>query len=387
MEVILRGSAETENIGDRLMSAVAGRLVRDVGFQRTYRLSHWDRRYHSVPEPDRIRAILDLGNVYYCDSWPQPVHERIQRSMKFNRAFQRATVVYLPCGWGPYRREDQALVDRLTRDAIVFARDPISLDYLNQTVGAERARFCPDVAFLCEPQDPGAGADQLLKLGVPLGEPVLGLIPNARCTEEGVTPLRNPADYRGHLEYVVRWAAENGLHVVGISHMVDTDRDRRLLEGLGIPIVQSDSPTAIRSVVANLSAAVCGRYHGLVNCLVHGVPPISLGWQHKYRGLMTHFDLLEFDQPLTGDRAELGARLESLIADRERLVEQIRCRVEECRSEIRSQMGWLSGRLGGPSTVLAGPIRIDDAGIETEPLPREPRIARLRRRIKRLAGY
>jgi hypothetical protein len=387
METILRGSTETENIGDRLMSAVAGRLLRDMGVERTYRLAHVDRRYDSVPEPDRIGGLLDLGNVYYCDSWPQPVGVRIRQSIKFNRAFRRATVVYLPCGWGPYRRQDAGLLERLTRDAIVFARDRISLDYLNDALGSERGRFCPDLALLCGPEEPRAGVETLRQLGVSIGEPLLGLIPNARCAEAGVTPLRDPSVYRGHLEYVVRWAGENGFQVVGISHMVDTDRDRRLLEGLGIPIVRSDSPPAIRSVIANLSAAVCSRYHGLVNCLVHGVPPLSLGWQHKYRGLMEHFGLLEFDQPLTGDRAELGARLASLTASRERLVEQIRGKLETSRSEIRSGMGWLSGRLGGPSTVLEGPIRIDDAGIETVPLPPASRTARLRRRLERLAGY
>jgi len=386
MEVILRGSTETENIGDRLMSAVAGRLLRDVGVERTYRLSHWDRRYHSLPEPNKIEGVLDLGNVYYCDSWPHPVRERIRRSIDFNRAFRRATIVYLPCSWGPYRREDHTLVNRLTRDAIVFARDRISLDYLNEALGSERARFCPDLAFLSGPEEPRAGADLLRQLGVSIGEPLLGLIPNVRCAEEGITPLRDPAVYRGHLEYVVRWAGENGLRVVGISHMVDTDRDRKLLEGLGIPIVRCDSPSIIRSVIANLSAAVCSRYHGLVNCLVHGVPPVALGWHHKYRGLMQHFDLLDFDQPLAGDRAELGARLELLTASRERFAEQIRGRLEASRSEIRSRMGWLSSQLGGPSTVLEGPIRIDDGGIETAPLPRASRIARLRLRVKRLAG-
>jgi hypothetical protein len=387
MEAILRGSTEKENIGDRLMSSVAGRFLQEVGFERTYRLSHWSRRYRSLPEPHKIEGIFDLGAVYYCDSFRKPVGERIRRSIRFNRAFPRATNVYLPCSWGPYRGKDHTLVKRLTRDAIVFARDRISLDYLNEALGSERARFCPDLAFLCGPEDPRAGADLLRQLGVSGGEPLLGLIPNARCAEEGVTPLRDTAVYRGHLEYVVRWAGQNGFRVIGISHMVDTDRDRLLLEGLGIPIARSDSPPTTRSVIANLSVAVCSRYHGLVNCLVHGVPPVSLGWQHKYRGLMDHFDLLDFDQPIAGDRAELGARLESLTASRERTAERIRGRLEASRSEIRSRMGWLSGQFGGPPTVLEGSIRIDEAGIETLRLPRASRIARLRLRVKRLAGH
>jgi hypothetical protein len=43
--------------------------------------------------------------------------------------------------------------------------------------------------------------------------------------------------------------------------MVDTDRDRKLLFGLGVPIIDCNDPSVIRSVIGNLAAAVWGFGH------------------------------------------------------------------------------------------------------------------------------
>ena len=386
IEAVLRGSTENQNIGDRLMWTVADALLREMRVANTYRFEHWDRRFDAVPDPRKIDALFDLGNVYYCDSWPQPVRDRIQRSIKFNRAFRQATIVYLPCGWGPYRREDWPCVRQLTRGAIVFARDRISLDYLHEALGSDRAVFCPDLALMCQPEEPTAGAERLRNLGISGRDPLLGLIPNVRCVEHGVTPLDDPSVYRGHLQRVAEWSRANGYQVVGIPHMVDTDRDRKLLAGLGVPIIECNDPSTIRSVIANLSVAVCSRYHGLVNCLVHGVPAVSLGWQHKYRGLMQYFDVTDFDHPLSQSSEQLTDRLCTLTDSRDRLSNHIDGKLQEARSEIRVGMGGLSSRLGGSSSVLTNPVRFDNAEIETVSHVRSAASTRLLRRIRQFVA-
>jgi polysaccharide pyruvyl transferase WcaK-like protein len=386
INAVLRGSTENENVGDRLMWTVADTLLREMGVANTYRFAHQDRRFDAVPNPGKIDALFDLGNVYYCDSWPQPVEKRIRRSIRGNQVFQKARVVYLPCSWGPYRREHRSLLEELTRDAIIFARDRISLDYLNEALGSERAVFCPDLALMCEQEEPTRGADLLRELGISTQEPLLGLIPNARCVEQGVTPLEDPSAYHDRLQHVVQWARENGYQVVGLSHMVDTRRDLELLAGLGVPVIDSNDPLTIRSVIANLSAAVCSRYHGLVNCLVHGVPVVSLGWQHKYRGLMQYFDLQEFDHPLEQSNQQLSDRLLALTVSRDRLAEQIGDVLKQARSEIRASMGGMSSQLGGPSSVLTTPVRFSNAEIDTVSDQRSSSWARLLRRTRNLVA-
>jgi hypothetical protein len=347
------------------MWAVTYALLRDLGVAHSYRFTHWDRRFDAVPSPNHIDALFDLGNVYYCDSWPQPLRDRIRRCVRMNRVFRHATRVYLPCGWGPYQQEDWPRLGQLTRGAIVFARDQISLEYINEALGSERATLCPDLALMCRSEEAAAGADLLHKLGISIRDPILGLIPNARCIEAGVTPLDDPSVYHRHLERVVAWSRRNGYQVIGISHMVDTDRDRQLLIGLDVPVVETNDPTTVRSVIANLSLAVCSRYHSLVNCLVHSIPAVSLGWQHKYKGLMQYFSLSEFDHPLGQSSEQLLDRLRRLNSSRDQLTGQIRSTVRQARSTIRIQMSHLSRELGGPTSVLTKPIPFDNAEIRT----------------------
>jgi hypothetical protein len=383
MDVILRGSTQSANIGDRLMSAVAGALFRDLGVENAYRLKHNGKGLEDIPDLHRIRAVFDLGNVHYCDSWLKPLDDRLRSSIRFNRLVSEADLIFLPCSWGPYREQHRSLLDELTREAIVFGRDRNSVRFLNETLGADRATLCPDLAIMCEPEDPALGRHLLGQLGLSVDQPILGVIPNCRCVEAGITPLSDPTQYHRLLRRAVTWATENGYGVVGISHMVGTDRDAKLLDDLSIPIVQSNIPGEVRSVIANLSAAVCSRYHGLVNCLVHGVPPISLGWHHKYSGIMELFGLLDFDHPLEHDEGELVARLDAMSAARDELMQRLRLRVLEARSEIRGCMGSMSARIGGPSEVLLAPIVVDDRGIDPFPWHRPSRFQRLLRRVKR----
>jgi polysaccharide pyruvyl transferase WcaK-like protein len=168
--------------------------------------------------------------------------------------------------------------------------------------------------------------------------------------------------------------------------MVDTDRDRKLLLGLGVPIIDSDDPSIVRSVIANLSLAVCSRYHGLVNCLVHGVPVIALGWQHKYRGLMQYFELLDFDHPLAESSGQLSDRLGTLADSRDRLSRHIGGKLSQARAEISASMSGLSSRLGGPASVLTAPVKFDNATIETVSHIRAAPSVRLWRGMKRLVA-
>jgi hypothetical protein len=365
------------------MSAVAAALFRDLGVECSHRLDHKGRGLEYIRDLHKVKVVFDLGNVHYCDTWPKPLEQRLQSSIRFNRAVPAAALVFLPSSWGPYRPAHRALLDELTKGAIVFGRDRYSVRCLNETLEEERAVLCPDLALLCEREDPAVGRQILLELGLSNEAPILGLIPNSRCVEAGITPLSDPAQYHCHLRAAVRWAVRNEYQVVGISHMVGTNRDARLLDELGIPVFQSDQPTQVRSVMANLSAAVCSRYHGLVNCLVHGVPPVSLGWHAKYRGIMDLFGLFDFDHPLEQSEGDLIARLDALSTGRAGLVRQLGDRLQTARNEIRGCMRSMSARIGGPTEVLANPVIVDDVAADNLMPGRPTRLQKLWRRARR----
>jgi polysaccharide pyruvyl transferase WcaK-like protein len=354
-----------------------------MGFTHVQRVGHWDSPRKVRRDGKRVGTLFDLGNVHYCTCWSVPFGDCVRASLKLRRQLPSARTVFLPCGWGPYRPEHYAAVRKLLRDAIVFARDRISLRYLEPAV-PDGPRFCPDIGFLCAEADPARGRTTLRELGVTDHRPLVGLNPNWRCVEPGITPLADPSAYERLLEEVVRWSQENGAQVVGISHMLETDRDARLLEGLGIPVVCSDDPAEVRSIIANLSLAVCSRYHGLVNSLIHGVPVISLGWQHKYRGLMDIFDVARFDHPITESPLDLRARLDALHADREPLSRHLAAKLSEARETIRLEMNQLSERLGGNGPVLTELVPVRAEPIVTAPPPRASYFRRLRQRIRGL---
>lgn len=363
---VLSGATESENLGDRLMSDVAHRLLHEMGFAHVQRVGHWDPPRKVRRDRKRVSALFDLGNVHYCTCWSTPFEDCVRASLRLRRRLPAARVVFLPCGWGPYRPEQFAALRELLRDAIAFARDRISLEYLTAAV-PEGPRFCPDLGLLCAEADPARGRAALQALGVTDDRPLVGLIPNRRCVEPGVTPLADPSAYHRLLEEVVRWSRANGARLVGISHMLETDRDALLLEGLGVPVVRSDDPAEVRSVIANFSLAVSSRYHGVVNCLIHRVPVISLGWQHKYRGLMDIFDLAEYDHPIAESPADLRARLDTLRADRTTLSRQVEKKLGEAREAIRREMNGLNERLGGSEPVLTQLVSVRAGPIETAP--------------------
>lgn len=361
---VLSGATESQNLGDRLMSDAAHALLREMGFTHVQRVGHWDPPRSVRRDRKRVSALFDLGNVHYCTCWSRPFEDCVKASLRIRRRLPHARTVFLPCGWGPYRTEQFAALRKLLTGAIAFARDRISLEYLAAAV-PEGPRFCPDLGLSCAEADPARGRATLRHLGIADEGPLLGLIPNQRCVEPGVTPLADPAAYHRLLEEVVRWSRERGVPVVGISHMLETERDTRLLEGLGIPVARSDDPAEVRSIIASLSLAVSSRYHGLVNCLIHGVPVISLGWQHKYRGLMDVFDLAEYDHPITEPPPDLRTRLDTLHTHRPALSRHIVAKLGEARNVIRREMSGLHERLGG-----SGPVLTQLVPVRAEPIVR-----------------
>ena len=243
----------------------------------------------------------------------------------------------------------------------------------------QHAKLCPDLALLCEPERCDAGKQLLSKLGIAGNAPVFGVIPNSRCVEHGVTPLSDTTQYFRLLRTAVAWAVKKDFQVVGISHMIGTDRDVKLLGDLNIPIFHSNSATEVRSVVANLSAAACSRYHGLVNCIVHGVPAVALGWHPKYRGIMDLFDAVEFDHPLDDCDIALEERLNSIFEQRDELVEKSKGKLDKAHDTIRKSMNSMSISVGGPEVVLAGRVPVADV------VKRPPSILQKLRR--KLSGY
>jgi polysaccharide pyruvyl transferase WcaK-like protein len=179
----------------------------------------------------------------------------------------------------------------LVAGATVLVRDKFSAESINALLGAPVADYCPDLAFLYPTASAEAARPLLERTLKDPAKPIVGLIPNQRCVEAGVTPLQRPEHYIDCLARSRDFALSRGFNVVGLSHMLNTDRDVALIRDLGVECITTNDTTLIRSIIANLAVCVCSRYHGVVSCLSHGTPVLALGWHHKYRNLMNDMEL------------------------------------------------------------------------------------------------
>ena len=334
---ILKGGGEAENIGDVMMRHVAEGFIRSLGFEIVYRVGHGEAPPEVVRAAGSIDAIFVLGSIQFSDAWPAPtLQERLERAIRFHRHFPRAAVVFLPSTWGAFEPQHRDALSQLVAGATVLGRDRFSVDSINGLLGAEVAQYCPDLAFLY-PQADAAVARSLLETTVTdLTKPLVGIIPNQRCVEPGVTPLGEPKHYVDFLAQLRDAAVSRGFNVVGISHMLNTDRDTALLRDVGVPCITANDATLIRSAIANLTVCICSRYHGLVSCLSHGTPVLALGWHHKYRNLMNDMELGAHHLSVADLPRNPAPLLDALYGNREELRRKITRNVAAAQERIRS---------------------------------------------------
>ena len=289
---LLKGGAEGKNVGDVMMRHTAERLITSLGFQRIQRVGHGDSPAVGSRVAGSIDAIFVLGSIQYSDAWSTPtLLERLERSIRVHQQFPRAKVVFLPSTWGAFEPQHKDALARLVAGATVLVRDRFSAESINGLLGYTIAEYCPDLAFVYPTASADLAQPLLARTLKDLSKPLMGIIPNQRCVEKGVTPLRRPQDYIDFLARSRDFAISHGFNVVGISHMLNTDRDVALMRDLGVECITANDATLIRSIIANLTVCICSRYHGLVSCLSHGTPVLALGWHHKYRNLMNDMEL------------------------------------------------------------------------------------------------
>ena len=207
-------------------------------------------------------------------------------------------MTFLPATWGRLEQSHKGTLSALVGEADLLVRDRYSASNINDILGSDKAVYCPDLTFLYQRGEPDIAKRYLEKVFVDPTKPLLGIIPNVRCIQDGVSPL---VDSRHYLEFLARsrdWAVMRGFNVLGISHMVDTDRDLFILRELEIDPLPSDALEVVRATIANLTVCISSRYHGLTSCLSHGVPVLSLGWHHKYRNLMEDMSLGRWHVPV-----------------------------------------------------------------------------------------
>lgn len=316
-------------------------------------------------------ALVDLAGVAFIDGR--------EKFLPFNAltvvpAWLLGTpVVKMPQATGPYQRPLNRLAARtvLPMCRMVWARGGRTFEHLS-AAGFPGVRFAQadDIAFNFQEhwsltREGGPALQQLLAKVVSVRQEstvrgVIGLCPSAvlatRARKTGGT-------YEPTLAALVTALATSGFLVLLFPNATresagtaernnDLPVMRRLraecqhLDGSRPLMADFDLNAAeIKRLIGAMDIVLVSRFHAMVGALSLGVPPVVLGWSHKYTEVMARFDL----QDQVMDHEQLG------LAELQSIVERVFTDRNGIRSAILERLPSIREVADRPVTALLSP--------------------------------
>lgn len=292
------------------------------------------RTVFGVFECRPLGAVVDVSGFAYGDDWGTGASANTLR-LQAVCATQGIPYVFAPQAWGPFVTSVLAEQVRAMCDAaaLVGVRDETSLRYLTDLLGsgANGLSETPDLAFLFESAPAEIGRQLLEDAGLKPGEqPIVGFTPNARAFERSAGEGASNAYLMGLGEAAQR-LLEQGCALALIAHEGGNGRP----EGVSDPrlcmllrgMLPADAPVALfggdlsaailKSIISNLDLLVASRYHSIVAAVSACVPVVSVGWSHKYQGLMRDAHLEDYAlEANAASAADLGAKVIAALQNR-----------------------------------------------------------------------
>jgi colanic acid/amylovoran biosynthesis protein len=251
-----------------------------------------------IAESD-IDVVLDISGFAYSDSWGP--RTAVRRAEMYRQKQDRgASIVIMPQAFGPF-------VDDMIRDAVgsivssaslTFARDPISLGYLNEIEDLPATVLsAPDFTNLLVPDD-----------SVPAPSPPapVAIVPNARMLDK--TDSSQAQKYVQFVHTCIEHLAESVGAYLLIHETRDIELAQQLAQGSPAPveIVTETDPLILKRYLGTSLFVVGSRFHALVSALSQGVPVLAVGWSHKYEALLA--DYHQTDKLLAVDSSPIDIR-------------------------------------------------------------------------------
>lgn len=230
-----------------------------------------------------VEVAFDLSGYCFGDHWGQDKVERASLTYRLLRKVG-AKVVLMPRTWGPFDTISSGSLDGLFDQVdLAFARDERSLSAIEAKLGPANKRklaFAPDYTHAVRPNPAGWPVDPGTAM----------LIPSSRVIDSGTMPRE---------EYLALFAAaraqfaDMGLKPRLLIH--ETSNDLAFIDRAGAmgfadnDVLQPDSAIAAKSMIAQASAVVTSRLHGLYNALNCEVPVAVVAWSFKYEEALKQY--------------------------------------------------------------------------------------------------
>lgn len=343
--------------------AVLARLARLVGLRLPDAM---------LPKPARAlrgcRALFDVSGISFHDGRLSVVAYNLM--CLWPALLVRVPVIRLSQAMGPFRHPLNRLPARwVTRRSLhTFARGRLTAEFMHG-LGAPQQSWsvAPDVAFAYRPEYrlTSENEDQVGKVRQRLerlraeGTRVVALVPSSLVFQK---MAGDGGDYVVLLSTVVDQLHRQGVHVLVMPNatragvaagrnndliVIEKLRERRLRErgpenADQVSYVDFDLDTAsIRSLAELCTLLVTSRFHAMIAALALGVPPLVMGWSHKYTEVLERFGCE--DAAVDFSEAEQGMLplLERMLAEHERTREQILKALPEVTADSVAQFDQL----------------------------------------------
>jgi polysaccharide pyruvyl transferase WcaK-like protein len=304
----------------------------------------------SVRALRRCRAFFDVSGISFYDGRLPVVGYNLLSV--WPALLLKVPVIRLAQAMGPFRKPLNRWPARwVTRRSLhTYARGAKTAEFMTQLgAPAQSWSVAPDVAFgyraefsLTTENDARVAevGSRLARLR-DTGTDVIAIVPsslvNAKMTAEG-------KDYVGLLRSLIASLHGRGAHVLvmpnatrsGVDLPRNNDlfaiaqlRDRLAAEPEGIDpeaisIVDFDLNTAsIRSLAEQCEVLITSRFHAMIAALALGVPPLVMGWSHKYAEVLEMFGCEENAVDFSQAEQRVPEMIERLLENRDTAREQI----------------------------------------------------------------
>jgi colanic acid/amylovoran biosynthesis protein len=319
-DVMALGGGQPAKMMPALVSMLPGNSAKQRLFNQGVALA--DSLFAMIPRSVRrqlplvsrreVDLALDLSGYCFGDHWGQAWVERATITYRQLRQ-AGAKIVLMPRTWGPFTTIDSrslnALFDHLH---LAFGRDQRSLANIGDKLDSRnRAKlsFAPDYTHAVQPN----------VARWPIAPGAAMLIPNSRIIDSGTMPR---GDYLDLFAAARAQLAGAGLKPRLLIH--ETANDLAFIDeasSMGFAadeVLVPESAIAAKSMIAQASAVVTSRLHGLYNALNSAVPVAAITWSFKYVEALDHYHCAECLVDLDNSKASLHRTIE-MITDPERI--------------------------------------------------------------------
>ena len=316
-------------------------------------------------------ALVDLAGVAFIDGR--------EKFLPFNAltilpAWLLGTpVVKMPQATGPYQRSLNRFAARviLPMCRMVWARGQGTLEHLSVArFPGLRFAQADDIAFNFQERwsltrEGSQSLQRLLnKVDTLRSEPevrgVVGLCPSAVLA---VRARKTGGSYEAVLAALVRRLAASGFLVVLFPNATrdsaasaERNNDLPVMRRLWAECQEVGGPrplmadfdlnaAGIKRLIGATDIVLVSRFHAMVGALSLGVPPVVLGWSHKYAEVMARFDL----QDQVMDHKQLG------LAELQAMVERVFLERDPIRDRIQERMPSIQEAADRPVSALLTP--------------------------------